>query len=226
MSESPSSFDPVWEEIFRAREWGRYPDAHVVRFVARHFYARADRRATRLVDIGSGPGASTWYVAREGFSVAAIDGSPAAIERLRQRLTAEALDAELHVGDVNRLPWPDATFDGAIDNACVCCNPFANAVRIVDEVHRVLKPGGAFFSSSFTDRSWGYGLGRAVEPGGFTDVADGPLAGKGFTLYLGRAQLDELYRRFARVNVERASFTVDDMAHTVELWNVTAYKAG
>src|SRR5258705_850256 len=81
----PSSFDPVWEEIFRAQEWGRYPDAYVVRFVARNFYAR-ERRTVRLLDVGSGPGASTWYMAREGFAVAAIDGSAAALARLEQRL--------------------------------------------------------------------------------------------------------------------------------------------
>jgi SAM-dependent methyltransferase len=219
------SFDPVWEEIFRTQEWGKYPDTYVIRFVARHFYRAPDRKKVHLLDLGSGPGASTWYLAREGFSVAAIDGSATAIERLKARLADERLAADARVGDVGRLPWPDATFDGVVDNACLCCNPWAAALGIVGEVHRVLKPGGAFFSSNFSDRTHGYGLGRAVEPGGFVDIASGPLAGKGFNRFLGRAQIDELYARFSQIAVERALFTADEQRQEIELWNVTCRKA-
>src|SRR5581483_1538962 len=219
-----SSFDPVWEEIFRTQEWGKYPDAYVIRFVARGFYKAADRRKVRLLDLGSGPGATAWYLAREGFSVSAIDGSATAIERLGKRLAAEHLEADARVGDVGRLPWGDGTFDAVIDNACLCCNPWASALAIVGEVHRVLKPGGQFFSSNFSDRTHGYGLGRQVEPGGFADIPSGPLAGKGFNRFLGRAQIDQLYAAFAQRSVERLLFTTDELQHEIELWNVTCRK--
>jgi len=67
-----ASFDPVWEEVFRAQEWGKYPPEHVIRAVARNFYKAPDRKAVKILDIGSGPGANTWYVAREGFSAVTL----------------------------------------------------------------------------------------------------------------------------------------------------------
>ena len=210
--------DPVWENLFRRQEWGKYPPEHVVRFVARNWYTAADRKAVRLLDVGSGPGANTWFMAREGFSVSAIDGSATGIARLQQRLAAEGLNADARVGDFTQLPWPDTTFDGALDNVAIYANPFAAALRAVAEVHRVLKPGGLFCSASFSDRTWGYRTGREVEPGGWSDVREGPFAGRGFSLVLDRARLDELYAGFATREVETLSWTTGGTKHLTELW--------
>jgi len=218
------SWDAVWDQVFRSQEWGKYPPEHAIRFVARRWYQAAERKAVRLLDLGCGPGACTWYMAREGFSVAAIDGSPKAIELLQQRLAAEGLSADARVGDYARLPWPDAVFDGAVDNASLCCNPFDACRRAVGEVRRVLKPAGHFCSVNFTNRCWGYGSGREVGPGEFAEITAGPWAGKGFTLFMSRAQVDELYREFSEVNVETISWTMDNMAHLVEFWVVTCRK--
>ncbi len=220
------SWDPVWEDVFSSQRWGRYPPEHVIRFVARTFGEAAERHAVRLLDVGCGPGANSWFMAREGFSVSAIDGSPTGIEQLRQRCTSEGLAVDARVGDFVELPWADATFHGAIDNASIYSNPFDEARRAVEEVLRVLVPGGWFHSATFTDRTWGYGTGRMVEPGGFTDLTAGPLAGKGFALFLGRARLEELYDGFTDLHVERSSYTLDGEQQLVEQWLVTARKPG
>jgi SAM-dependent methyltransferase len=214
----------VWEAVFRRQEWGKYPSEHVVRFVARNYYGAADRRAVRLLDLGSGPGASTWFMAREGFSVSAIDGSTAAIAKLRDRLVSEGLEVDARVGDLGELPWPDGTFDAVVDNAAVYCNPFADCRRIVAGVRRVLKPGGCFLSASFTDRTWGYGRGREVEPGAFVEISEGPLADKGLALFFGRARLDELYSEFVDRRIERLAWTLEGEQHLVEMWIVTCKK--
>jgi SAM-dependent methyltransferase len=223
----PGSWDPAWETIFKSRAWGTYPSEHVVRFVARHFGAVPDRAAVTLLDLGTGAGgACAWYMAREGFSVAAIEASPTGMDLARQRFAAERVSVDARLGDIITLPWSDATFDGVVDNACLCCNAFANCRRIVPEVFRVLKPGGRFLSANFTDRCSGYGRGREVEPGGFTSrTGSGPLAGDYFTLFMGRAQVDELYGIFDEVVVDLSSFTSGGGSDRVELWLVTCSKA-
>jgi len=224
VSQAKKSWDPVWDQVFSSQEWGKYPPEHVIRFVARNWYRAPDRKAVRLLDLGCGPGACTWYMAREGFSVSAIDGSPTAIEQLVQRLAAENLKAETVVRSYEKLPWPDATFDGAVDNVSLCCNRFAMCKQIVGEVARVLKPGGRFCSVNFTPRTWGYGLGDPVEPNGFTNIPEGPIAGKGFCLFMDREQVDALYRDFSEINVELISWTLGGAEHTLECWVVTCRK--
>lgn len=225
MSEPKKSGDPVWDEIFGSREYAKYPHEEVIRFVARHFYRAPDRSKVKLLDLGCGPGADLWYIAREGFDTAALDGSAVGVERSKARLAAEGLRADVRQGMFDEIPWADATFDGVIDVRAIQCNPFGLAQRIVKEVHRVLKPGGWFYSSMLTDRTYGYGLGKRVEPGGFTDVPNGPCAGIGFSLMLGRSQVDELYGGFADVRVELSSLTFDGMRCLIEAWNVEAQKA-
>ena len=215
------TWDPVWETVFQSREWGKYPSERVIRYVAINFYNRWPRRAVRLLDLGCGPGASTWFMAREGFSVSGIDGSQTGVERAMRRLSAEGLTAELQVGDFTTLPWKDGWFDGVIDNAALYANSYKDCVRTVSEVRRVLKSGGSFLSCNFTPQTWGYGLGREVETGGFTDIGEGPLAHKGFSLFMDRSQIEHLYQCFEKVAIDTESMTIGGGAHMVESWVVT-----
>jgi SAM-dependent methyltransferase len=216
--------DPIWEKKFQTEEWGKYPPEYVIRFIARNFYGCPARQDVRLLDAGCGPGSCTWYMAREGFQVAGIDGSPTAIGRAKERLRAENLSADLRVGDYVVLPWPDEFFDAAIDNASFYSNLCADWQLAVDEVHRVLKPGGLFLTASFTVNCWGYGTGREVEAGTFTDIPEGPLHGSGLGHFVTESELRHILRRFRRVDVERESRTVGNQTRTVEMWVATATK--
>jgi ubiquinone/menaquinone biosynthesis C-methylase UbiE len=218
-------WQPIWEEIFREKEWGKYPPEYVIRFVARSFYKEPIRRAVRVLDLGCGPGACTWFVAREGFDVAGIDGPPSGIERARKRLKEDGLSADLRVGDFTTLPWQKECFDAVIDNAALYANPWDSAKQAIVECHRVLKPGGLLFSTSFTDRTWGFGTGPENEPGGFGHVTEGPMVGTGFCRFLGRSQLAEFYSPLQISTVELSSHTLESMTRLVELWLVTCRKA-
>ena len=219
-----ATWDPVWEQIFQSREWGKYPPEHVIRFVARNFYRATDRSSIRLLEIGCGPGVNVWFMAREGFNVSGIDGSSTAIQKASQRLAAESLTSDLRVGDFTQLPWPDASFDGAVENVSLYTNPWASIQRALREIRRVLKPGAPFLSSFFTDRTWGYGQGETVELDGFVNIREGPLAGGGFCLFLKRSRVMEIFRDFSDVHVERASWTLDDEQHLVEQFVIACRK--
>lgn len=220
-----AGWSPIWEEVHQSREWGKYPPEYVIRFLARNFYGAPKRDHIRLLDLGCGAGACTWYFAREGFAVSGIDGSKTAIKKANYRLNAEGLSAELQVGDFTNLPWPNGHFDAVVDNLTLCCNRSEHCRQVVSEVDRVLKPGGRLLSAAFSDRTWGYGLGRSIEPGGFSDVTEGPLRGLGFVLFMGRSQLDELYSPLGVPTIERVSWTLENTTQLVEVWVVEVKKS-
>jgi SAM-dependent methyltransferase len=218
------TWDPKWEEIFRSKSWGRYPQEHIIRFIARTFSSVRDRSTIRLLEIGCGPGANIWFMTREGFSVSGIDGSATAIHRARQRLAEEGLAADLRIGDCAQLPWGDSTFDGVVENVSLYCNPAAAIDRALNEVHRVLRPGAFFLSSFFSDRTWGYGEGTMIERDGFVDLREGPLAGAGFCLFLNRGRVSEVFHAFEDVTVDRLAWTLNAERHLIEQLVITCRK--
>lgn len=220
------TWDPLWENIFRTKAWGRYPQEHIVRFIARTFAGVEDRSSVPLLEIGCGPGANVWFMAREGFAVCGIDGSATAIDRAMRRLAADGLSADLRTGDYAQLPWPECSFDGAIENVSLYSNPSAAIDRALNEVHRVLRPGAPFLSSFFSDRTWGYGDGTMIERDGFVDLREGPLAGAGFCLFLNRERVPEVFHAFADLTVERVSWTLNNERYLIEQLIVICRKQG
>jgi len=100
------SWDPIWETVFKDHEWGKYPGENLIQFIARNFYKK-ERKKVNLLEIGCGPGANIWFIAREGFHVTGIDGSETAIVKAKARLQKENLDAQLFIGDISNLPFED-----------------------------------------------------------------------------------------------------------------------
>src|SRR5262245_32044185 len=188
------SWDPVWEQVFRSRPWGRYPQEEVVRFVARAFFRVPDRGAIRILEIGCGPGSgASWFVAREGFRLAGIDASPTAIEKARARFMQEDLGAEFVHGDVTRLPWPPSSFDAVLDVGCLACNSEGETRVILDEVYRVLKPEGLHFSLTPRVGCWGDHPGKRLDATTLVEVTEGPFANLGKIRFATADSLRALY---------------------------------
>jgi len=104
----------------------------------------------RILDAGCGSGRNLVYFLRTGYEVFAVDESNAAIAQTRQiagqlapHLSAENFREE----PVDRLSFPDASFDVVISSAVL---HFADNEQqwdaMVKEMWRVLKPGGIFFA--------------------------------------------------------------------------------
>ncbi|MBZ5557424.1 MAG: methyltransferase domain-containing protein [Acidobacteriia bacterium] len=189
-------WDSGWDDIFRKNEWGRYPPEEVVRVVARNFFGAPRRSDVAILEIGCGTGANLWFVAREGFRASGIDGSQVAIDRARQRMAEEHLTADLRVGDVATLPYANAAFDAVLDVECLYANSLKDSRGIVREVHRVLKPGGLFFSKTFMTGTYGDGKGTRLEgePNTYVALDEGALRkGYGLVRFSSEADVRALY---------------------------------
>jgi SAM-dependent methyltransferase len=184
---SASSVDPVWETIYgEQRMLNRYPFDQVVSFVYTNCSRTKPRSETAILEIGCGAGNNLWFAAREGFTVAGIDGSASAVEFARERFAREGLQGDFRVGDIAALPFDDDSYDLVIDREAVTHNPPAVAEKVVDEVRRVLRVGGAFFFNPYSDRHSGFASGRPGPDGMTVDIPSGTLEGIGTFFYAKR----------------------------------------
>tara|TARA_Y100000588_G_scaffold297387_1_gene318086 strand:+ start:643 stop:1359 length:717 start_codon:yes stop_codon:yes gene_type:complete len=133
-----------------------YPNEELLRFLGREFFStieRTKRRNIKVLELGCGTCSNLWMIAQEGFNAYGIDISPQAIELGQQMLNHWKVKAELLTGSMADLSFEDNAFDVVFEvfSACGLCE--SDFCVCLDEVQRVLKAGGFFFSYSPSTRS-------------------------------------------------------------------------
>ena len=100
----------------------------------------SDHKPGRALDAGSGITFFPFFLARHGFQVACADidrGLAPVFDRANQ-MTGQAI--EFRACGIDSLAWPDRSFDAV---ACVSVLEHVQGrARAIDELARVLKPGG------------------------------------------------------------------------------------
>jgi len=104
------------------------------------------KRRLRVLEVGCGSGANLWMIAREGFEAHGIDLSREGLVLCEQMLRNWGTDANLKHGEMTSLDYADGFFDVIVDVFSSYCVPEKPFDRFLDEVSRVLKSGGRFFS--------------------------------------------------------------------------------
>ena len=217
------SWDNIWDDIFKNQSWGKYPGESLIQFTARNFY-QGNRQQTKLLEVGCGPGANIWYLSREQFNVYGIDGSKAAIEIAKQRLSLENLKATLIIGDIINLPFETNYFDGIIDVECIYCNNWENTEIILQEIQRTLKTKGLFYSRTFAEDMF-VGDAKCVEKNEYNDIPEGPLKGKGFVRLSNEESIRNLYGKYFNIlSIDKLKYTINNGKNTISEYIIICRK--
>lgn len=97
-----------------------------------------------LLDIGCGLGESSVYLARQGMRVTATDLSPGMLEKAREVARHHGVEIETAVSEGESLPFEDDSFDAIYVANTI--HHLTDRQAFFAEVHRVLRPGGWFYS--------------------------------------------------------------------------------
>jgi len=93
-----------------------------------------------VLEVGCGIGLDAFQMAKHGLKVTAVDLTDVAIDTVRNRFKQNALSGEFKVSDATNLPFEENVFDyvysfGVLHHA-------QDTAASIEEVYRVLKPGG------------------------------------------------------------------------------------
>ncbi len=127
----------------RARDWAEIQEAMLApsyHWVLDRVAASAD---TKLLDIGCGSGMFCQLAAERGARVSGIDAAGPLLDIARERVP----HGDFQTGDMETLPYPDATFDlvAAFNSFQFAANPSA----ALHQARRVARPGALVFSVVF-----------------------------------------------------------------------------
>ncbi|GAC1473343.1 MAG: class I SAM-dependent methyltransferase [Ktedonobacteraceae bacterium] len=120
----------------QARNWANFQEKWGVPLYKSVFDRVGISRGIRLLDVGCGAGLVAQLAAELGAQVTGIDAAVALIEIARERVP----DGDFRVGDMEELPFADASFD--VVTGFNTFQQAANPVAALKEAKRVARGGG------------------------------------------------------------------------------------
>jgi ubiquinone/menaquinone biosynthesis C-methylase UbiE len=97
--------------------------------------------AAAVLEVAPGPGYLAIEVARlDRFEVTGLDISRTMVDIARENATAAGVTVDFEQGDATAMPFADGSFDLIVCQ--VAFKNFRRPVSALDEMHRVLRPGG------------------------------------------------------------------------------------
>lgn len=96
-----------------------------------------------VLEIGFGTGLNLPYYPENIHKIVTVDDNPGVHKLAQKRIQASSITVDHKLLSGERLPMSDNTFDSVVSTFTVCSIP--NIEQAIQEIHRVLKPGGKFF---------------------------------------------------------------------------------
>ena len=119
-----------------------YLDMIVADFVKEYRVLTAGMVSGSVLEIGAGAGANLSFYPGN-ISLTLLDKNPYMVKKLLKKTKLLDVDAEVILDSAEILPFPDNSFDSVVVTLVLCMVDNVNSV--LDEIYRVLKPGGKFY---------------------------------------------------------------------------------
>lgn len=125
----------------------RWPNEELCRFMGRNFFNISfnERKDIKILEAGCGSGANLKMIVQEGFDTYGLDLSDEAINMVKD-IFGSRENFHVLAGDMLSLPNGNNMFDAVVDVFSANCLTEKQFGLFCEELYRVLKVGGKFFS--------------------------------------------------------------------------------
>ena len=197
--------NPIGAEIFDAELGSREFYDQYVKYYDK-FYEESRKsigyekyNGKRVLEVGCGLGANAMHFAEAGAEVTAIDLSDTSVECSRRLFGYRELNGVIKQGNAERLEFPDDSFDMVCSLGVLMLVPDMNAA--VNEIYRVLKPGGEIMIMLYNRWSWYWALVQSTGVKVESERGDPPI-----NRVHSRREIKRMFKMFSDVTVscERA----------------------
>lgn len=172
---------------------------HLLRLVDFNGY-----RGKAVLEVGCGAAVDLARFAKGGAVCTGVDLASSAIDLARANFAQQGLAADLRVANGEALPFPDNSFDYVYAHGVVQYT--ADPQRLVNEVRRVLKPGGEALFQVYNRISWLNALSKLMKVG--LEHDDAPVL-----LKYSIGEFKQLVSGFSQVRIVPERFPVTSRLH-------------
>jgi ubiquinone/menaquinone biosynthesis C-methylase UbiE len=114
-----------------------------------------------ILEVAPGPGFFAVELAKLGFRVTGLDISHTMVEIALEEARKAGVEVGFRQGDVTTAPFADESFDFVVCQAAF--KNFRQPVTALNEMHRVLRPGGFAVIHDLNHEATGADIGREVD---------------------------------------------------------------
>jgi ubiquinone/menaquinone biosynthesis C-methylase UbiE len=199
-----------WERIYREQDDLQYDVLPRIKRASRLF---KKRDYEKILDLGCGTGKHSIFLAREGFEVYATDMSRTGIDIAKKKAKSLGLrNIHFKQHDMMRVPFERNFFDAAICIWTIYHGTLDSIQETINEIYRVLKPGGIVLTDFLTVKDRTYGLGREIEKNTF--LGEKKAEEDVLHHYSTKEELVQLFSAFGQLQIKESSDSYTDETGT------------
>lgn len=120
-------------------------------YILENFLPYCDVKGKRVLEIGCGAGLVSSHLAMAGAKLTSVDLTDQAIEITKERFKLKQLESDIRSMNAEEMDFKDNTFDFVISWGVI--HHSGNMQNILDEIYRVLKPGGKVYLMVYNKKS-------------------------------------------------------------------------
>jgi SAM-dependent methyltransferase len=191
----------VWNKIYEKGEFLNIPPHPEIEKISGLF---GKAKVRRVLDLGSGGGRHTIYLAAKKFDVYGLDSAVRGLENTLQILSEKRLTAHLTLHDMTTLPYDNNYFDAIISIQVIHHNRLEAIQKTAKEIIRVLKEAGYLWITVPASKNELSTRQEEIEPGTFI-----PLDGREKGLphhYFKKECIPLLFPKFSVIDLHIDSF--------------------
>lgn len=213
------------EEVYKKKlQWNIWPFTEVISLLLKLSHETGVFDNT-VLEIGCGVGNNIIPVAKLGFETYGIDISNYAILEAKKRSQQENVKIKLVSGNIEKLPYESNFFNFVIDRSVLTCTTPKVITRSLDEILRVLKPGGIFmafdwFGTNHPDLKFG----KFIDNNCYRDFSSGRFENVELITSFDFDTLSSYLQKFDRLNTTQLVSSSMTRKVLAETYNFTAYK--
>ncbi len=182
----------------------------------------------RILDLACGTGRHTLYLAKHGFDVYATDMAATGLKIAREKAEGLGLsNIHFQEHDMRSIPFVDEFFDAVICTLAIHHGTTMQIQQTVDEIHRVLKPGGTIITDMPSIMTEGAGNGRQIEKNTYL-LVHADMENDVPHHFTTREEVKCLFKHFSRISVRLYTFNYigrkDGNKHFSKRFYITAVK--